>query len=105
MTRQEVQEILKSPFYGRTAKGLPILEWEHCAKKFYKIPNDLAMEHLMEISGKIRQKDDDPTILKCEIADEAYFFGIGLEECENLPLEQLRKLYNHGTWYVYTWSD
>lgn len=26
-------------------KGLPIFEWEHCAKSFQHIPNDLAMKH------------------------------------------------------------
>ena len=105
MTRQEVQEILKTPFYGRTSKGLPILEWEHCAKKFYKIPNDLAFEHLMEMPDKFRKEDDDPTILKCEIGGAAYYFGIGLDECENLTLKQIKELYNHATWYAYTWSD
>lgn len=105
MTRQEVHNILKTPFYNRGSKGLPILEWEHCAKKFYSIPNDLALEHLMDMPKKYRKDDEDPTILKCEINGEAYFFGIGLEECENITLKDLRKLYKRATWYAYTWSD
>ena len=105
MTRQEVQQILQTPFYARSSKGLQTLEWEHCAKKFYKIPNDLALEHLMNMAENIRENDDDPMILKCELANETYFFGIGLGECENLTLKQIRELYNNATWYVYTWAD
>ena len=105
MTRQEVHHILKTPFYNRSSKGLPILKWEHCAKKFYKIPNDLALEHLMDMSEKVRKDDDDPTILKCELNGDAYFFGIGLDECENISLKDIRMLYQCATWYVYTWSD
>lgn len=105
MTRQEVHEILKTPIYNRSSKGLPVLKWEHWAKKFYKIPNDLALEHLMDMPKKVRKDDDDPMILKSEIKGEAYYFGIGLEECENITLNVVRKLYNHATWYVYTWSD
>lgn len=102
MTQHEVHEILKTPFYERSSKGLPILEWEHCAKKFYKIPNDLALKHLMKMGCKT---DDDPMILKCEYDGDAYYFGIGLNNCENITLKEVRELYNHATWYVYTWSD
>lgn len=105
MTLQEMHEILKTPFYDRASKGLPIFPWEHCAKKFYKIPNDLALEHLMEMSSEISKDDDDPMILKCEYSGGAYYFGIGLNNCENISLKEVRELYNHATWYVYTWSD
>lgn len=105
MTRQEVHEILKTPFYQRSSKRLPILSWEHCAKKFYKIPNNLAFEHLMDMSDTACNKDDDPTILKCITANDAYYFGIGLSDCESISLKEVRELYNHAIWYVYTWSD
>lgn len=105
MTRQDVQQILQTPFYERSSKGLQILEWEHCAKKFYKIPSELAMEHLMNMHEDARKNDDDPMILKAEIDTDTYYFGIGLDECENLPLNQIRELYKNATWSVYTWAD
>lgn len=59
----------------------------------------------MDMSEKVRKDDDDPTILKCELNGDAYFFGIGLDECENISLKDIRMLYQCATWYVYTWSD
>ena len=105
MTRQEVQQILKKPFYERSAEGSTILEWEHCAKKFYNIPNELALEHLMGMSENFCKEDDDPMILRCDYKGESYYFGIGLDECENLSLKQIRELYKYATWSVYTWAD
>lgn len=105
MTRQEVQQILMKPFYERCSKGSTILEWEHCAKKFYSIPNELALEHLMGMAENFSKEDDDPMILKCEYKNDTYYFGIGLDDCENLSLQQIRELYKYATWSVYTWAD
>ena len=104
MTRHELHEILKKSFSERKAEGLPIFEWEHCAKSFHYIRNNLAMEHLMNMS-KENQKSKEPTILKCVDPTGAYYFGIGLSDCENITLKKLRKLYRDGRWSVYTWAD
>ena len=105
MTRHELHEILKIPFWKRHSQGMQTLEWEHCAKAFYKITNDLALEHLMKIYDDISKEDDDPMILKCESDCGTYYFGVGLTDCDAITLKELRELYNRATWYVYTWSD
>lgn len=105
MTRHELHNTLKNPFGKRSSQESQMFEWEHCAKKFFKISNDLAINHLLKMSEDISKKEDDPRILKCECNGETYYFGVGLEECENITLKKLRKLYNHATWYVYTWAD
>lgn len=105
MTRHEIHNTLKIPFSKRISQGLQIFDWEHCSKKFYEISNELAINHLLEMSEDISKKEDDPMILKCECNGKTYYFGVGLKECENITLKKLRKLYNHATWYVYTWAD
>ena len=56
------------------------------------------MHHLMRID------EDEETILKVEIGSDAYFFGLGLKDCDNISLTKLKKLYKDGTWYLYTWA-
>ena len=94
MTRQELHEILKIPYFDRYEQGLPILEWEKWAKRFQHISSDLAMKNLMKSS-----------ILMVKMDSEVYYFGLGLEDCENITLKELKELYNYGSWYVYTWVD
>ncbi len=102
MTRQELHHILQTRYCDeRKKKGLPIFEWEHCAKSFQHIPNDLAMEHLMGVYDSYIGK----RILKCEYNSDVYYFGVGLKDCENISLKRLKKLYQHGYWSVYTWCD
>ena len=103
MTRQELHHILETRYFDeRRKKGLPIFEWEHCAKSFQHISNDLAMEHLM---GVYDSYTEDEIILKCEYNSDVYYFGVGLKDCENISLKRLKKLYQHGNWSVYTWCD
>ena len=97
MTRYIVRETLKIPFSQRYKYG-PIFEWEHCAKKFCKISNDLAMYYLM------RTYQEEQVVLKVESDSGTYYFGIGLKDCDNITLKDLKKLYKDGTWYVYTWA-
>ena len=97
MTRHEVHKILQTPFLERSEKGLPTFEWEHCAMAFYKIPNSLAMNHLLNSRQEI--------VLMCESKSGVYYFGVGLKDCEYISLTKLKKLLRYGTWYVYTWAD
>ena len=104
MTRQELQHILETTsFYERKKKNLPIFEWEHSCKSFQHIPNDLAINHFMKLNDN--NEDEDRIILKCEYNSECYYFGVGLKDCDNISLKKLKKLHQHGTWYVYTWCD
>ena len=103
MTRHEVHKILEIPFMDRYKNSLQIFEWEHCAKSFFKIPNALALNHLIHMSANM--SEEDLTILSCESNSDVYYFGIGLDDCDNITLEKLKELYNHGIWYVYTWCD
>lgn len=105
MTRHELCEILEVPFLKRYEQGLQIFKWEHCAKSFLNIPNDLAMSHLMQMSKNICTQNDEQMILKCECNSETYYFGVDLEDCDSMSTQKMRELYNSGTWYVYTWSD
>lgn len=105
MTRHEVHKILEIPFLDRHQNGLQTFEWEHCAKSFFKIPSDLAINHLIRMSTDILKEKEDLTILSCENDSDVYYFGIGLDDCDNITLGELKKLYNHGVWYVYTWCD
>ena len=105
MTRNELHEILKIPFSKRHSQGLQTFEWEHCCKKFYKIPNYLAIKHMMELFEYICKESDDSIILQCEYGLDTYYFGVGLSDCDNLILKELRELYNNATWYVDTWAD
>lgn len=105
MTRHDLHKILEIPFTSRHAQGLQVFEWEHCAQSFQKISNELAMIHLIQTFKAQSRKDDETTVLLCESSSGAYYFGIGLKDCENITLEKLKELYNHGTWYVYTWDD
>ena len=103
LTRKEFHELLQTPFSERKKKGLPIFEWEHCAKSFQQIPNNLAIKHLMEMDDD--DKGEDRIILKCIYNSDVYYFGVGLKDCEKFSLKKMKELYQLGTWSVYTWCD
>lgn len=104
MTRHEFHHILETKdFDERKKKGLPVFEWEHCAKSFQYIPNDLAMKHFMKLNDS--SEGEDRIILKCKYNSDVYYFGVGLKDCDNISLKKLKKLYQQGTWSVYTWCD
>ena len=92
MNRFEVDKILKVPFYARQ-----MLPWEHCAKAFYSINIDRALEILKKI-------ESENAVLKCETNNGPYYFGIGLDDCI-LSEELLGYLCANGKWYVYTYAD
>jgi hypothetical protein len=48
---------------------------------------------------------EDRIILKCKYNFDVYYFGVGLIDCDNISLKKLKKLYQQGTWFVYTWCD
>lgn len=106
MTRQELHSILETELWKRKKNGLPKFIWEHAAKKFYSIPNDLAIKHFFDMfKDNVRSSSEGPLILRCESDSGPYYFGIGLEDCDNITLQELKELYLHGKWAVYTWTD
>ena len=105
MTRHELHKILEVSFLSRYGHGLPTFAWEHCAKSFQRIPNNLAIEHFFKISKQKSIIADDKIILKCESKSGPYYFGIGLEDCDKLNSKELSELFQNGRWYVYTWTD
>jgi hypothetical protein len=102
-TRKEFDELLNTSFDERKKRGLPIFGWEHCAKSFQYISNDLAMKHLMEMKDK--SNGEDRIILKCKYNSDVYYFGVGLKDSENISLKKLKQMYQYGSWSVYTWCD
>ena len=105
MTRHELRKILEISWGERHKQGLQTFEWEHCAKSFQRITNDVAINHFMKMSNDTCKEKEDPTILKCESKFGTYYFGVGLKDCDHITLRNLKNLYNNGNWYIYTWSD
>ena len=105
MTRQELQELLEIPISIRRKKGLQVFDWEHDVKSFNQIPNDMAIIRFFQIYSNKQNKNDDPIVLKCKWRSKIFYFGTGLDECENITLKKLKKLVHQGQWYVYTWCN
>ena len=103
MTRHDFHNILEIPIEERRKNGMTVFEWECWSKSFHYIPNDLAMKHFMELNDSSNKEDK--IILKCKYNSDVYYFGVGLKDCDNISLKKLRKLYQQGTWYVYTWCN
>ncbi len=101
-TRKEFDELLKTPFNERKRQGLPVFEWEHCAKSFQHISNDLAIKYFMEINDM--SKAEYRIILRCEYNSDVYYFGVEPKD-RRISLNEFLLLYQYGTWSIYTWCD
>ena len=93
MTRREMSKLLKTPLCERQATGGQVLDWESDDKAFIPIRNNLAMDQFLY---------EDVCILKCKASSGTYFFGVGLEECDNMPFKKVLELFRSGKWYIYS---